>query len=140
LSAAQKSSLHIALDAIDYRCGSPIITEMHPNTSVAALFGKVVTNTKLTCWNHIEWAYYSKIVGAKFPIVCCWCGDTPTSADLNEREKQLAEISTCLPRCSGVDCTQKGWQTRGKRRASAVKKQRKQKEQKSMRKKFALKS
>lgn len=114
-----KKFLQIAFDSIDFTCGSALISQSHPNAGVAGLYNKILTNTSLTCWNHVEYAYYSKS-GKSFPIVCCWCGGSVTSDDLKAREEKLKEITTCLPLCSKPACVQKGWQTRGKKRVLVV--------------------
>ena len=120
LSVDEQKYLQIALDSIDFQCGSGIISDTHPNSGVAALYKKVMTNTSLSCWNHIEYPYYSKS-GSPFPLVCCWCGGPLTSDDLNARQEKLKGIATCLPLCSVDSCVKKGWQTRGKKRALAKK-------------------
>ena len=70
LSKLENANLQIALNGIDFRCGSPIVSNTHPNPAVTSLYGKVVTNTSLACCDHTGFAYYSKIVGKLFPIAC----------------------------------------------------------------------
>ena len=120
LSTSENKSLNIALDSLDFECGSALINDSHPNSGVAALFVKVAINTGLTCSNHVEWPYYSKS-GSQFPIVCCWCGGSLSANDLEERQEQLSVVSTCIPRCANNSCVQKGWQTRRKKIAFAKK-------------------
>ena len=100
-SLPQRKSLEIALDGIDFRCGLLLL---------------VIHIRCFSVRNHIQWAYYSKS-GSPFPKVCCWCAGPLTSADMKAREEKLQLVSTCLPRCSNDTCVQKGWQTRGKKRA-----------------------
>ncbi len=54
LSRDENNSLKVAIDGIDFRCGSALISETHPNSGVVALLDKVKLNSSLACWNHIE--------------------------------------------------------------------------------------
>jgi hypothetical protein len=117
LSAKENNFLKIAIDGIDFRCGSALISETHPNHGVVALLDRVKINISLACWNHVEWPYYSKNVGSPFPLVCCWCAGALTAENLKARAQKLEILQTCLPLCSEKACQDKGWQTRGKKRS-----------------------
>ena len=49
LTKVEKSCFEIVLNGVDFRCGSPVVSDTHPNPCVTALFGKVVTNTGIYC-------------------------------------------------------------------------------------------
>ena len=56
-------ALSQAKDTIDYRCGSVVASEINSNGEIAALAVKLLINTGLKYWNHVEFAYFSKTVG-----------------------------------------------------------------------------
>ena len=99
-----------------------MISDTHPSDSVATLRGKFLTNTSLLCWNHVEWAYNSKS-GTAFPKICCWCGEAVSISELEAYTEKRKQFTSCLPLCSKQSCTQKGWRTRGKKRAQESKKE-----------------
>jgi hypothetical protein len=89
----------------------------HPDKCVVTLSAKVVANTTIKCWYHIEFVYFSKTTGKSFPLVCAWCAGSLSSECLAEREDSLTEIATCLPLCSDMPRRKKGCVSRGKRKA-----------------------
>jgi hypothetical protein len=118
LSKKELRTLEGVKDGIVFRCGSELISDSHPDKCVIELSAKIVVNTTIKCWNHVEFAYYSKTTGKTFALVCCWCAKSPSSEALAQREDRLTEIATCLPLCSDISCRKKGWISRGKRKVT----------------------
>ena len=120
ISKSDQVFLEIALDGIDYICSWALLSQAHASTGVAALYSKIFTNTSLSCWNHIEYVYFSKS-GRPFPyhVLLVWW--PVSSDDMKSREEKLKENVTCLPLCSEEECTNKGWQTGGEKRGLVTK-------------------